>query len=115
MKIIKTLLLATLLSATSVASAKTIEIDVNGLVCAFCAQGIEKALKRLPATQDVFVSLEHRLVAVALTPGQSLDEVALRAAITDAGYSTVAVTRSDASLDEVRARTRARIRERSDD
>jgi mercuric ion binding protein len=106
---------ALLAAVAASASAETVEVEVNGLVCAFCAQGIEKALKRLPATQDVFVSLEHRLVAVALTPGQSLDEVALRAAITDAGYSTVAVTRSDASLDEVRARTRARIRERSDD
>jgi len=30
--------------------AATIEMHVNGLVCAFCAQGIEKKLRKLPAT-----------------------------------------------------------------
>lgn len=41
-------------------------MDVNGLVCGYCAQGIEKTLKGLSATEAVFVSLEHRLVAVVL-------------------------------------------------
>ena len=51
--------------AAASAGAATIEMSVNGLVCAFCAQGIEKKLRKLPATADVVVSLERRLVAVA--------------------------------------------------
>ena len=39
------------LAATS--TAATIEMTVNGLVCAFCAQGIEKKLKKFPATAEV--------------------------------------------------------------
>ena len=70
MKIFQTLLFATLIGFTSIASAKTIEMDVNGLVCAFCAQGIEKTLKGFPATAGVFVSLEHRIVAVQLKDGE---------------------------------------------
>ena len=33
--------------------AATIEMNVNGLVCAFCAQGIEKQLRKFPATPEV--------------------------------------------------------------
>ena len=70
-------------------------MDVNGLVCAFCAQGIEKTLKAFPATDGVFVSLEHRIVAVHLKDGQDIDDAALRKAITDAGYKLVAIRRTD--------------------
>jgi copper chaperone CopZ len=51
-------------------TAATNEMNVKGLVCAFCAQGIEKKLGKLPATADVVVSLEQRLVADALKDGQ---------------------------------------------
>ena len=103
MKIIKTVTLAVLLAVSTLGSAKTIEVEVNGLVCAFCAQGIEKTLRTFPATDDVFVSLEHRLVAIALKPGQTLDEAALKKAITEAGYTAVAVTYSDTPLADLKA------------
>jgi len=104
MKIFKTLLCAALFSAASVASAKTIEMDVNGLVCAFCAQGIEKTMKGFPATDGVLVSLEHRIVAVHLKDGQDIADASLRKAITDAGYKLVAVRRTEESLGEIKAR-----------
>jgi len=90
------------------ASAATIEMDVNGLVCAFCAQGIEKALRAFPATDDVVVSLEQRLVAVATKPGQDIADDVLRKALVDAGYSVKAIRREDESLDAVRARLKVK-------
>lgn len=107
MKTIRNVLAAVLLAATGAASAATIEVDVNGLVCAFCAQGIEKSLRGFDATADVFVSLEDRLVAVALKDGGDIPEPELRKAITDAGYAVVAVRRSDESLADVKARVAA--------
>lgn len=98
--IIFSLLLA--LAAGSV-SATTLRVEVNGLVCAFCAQGIAKQVRALPATADVLVSLEHRLVAIALREGQDLSEADLRKAITDAGYSVVGITRSEETLASIRA------------
>ncbi len=101
------LLLATLLMGVSTfASAKTIEMDVNGLVCAFCAQGIEKTLKSLPATEAVFVSLENRIVAVKLRDGNDIDDDTLRKAIKDAGYTVVAIHRTERSLEQVRAQVK---------
>ena len=104
MKITKQLLFAALMAATGAASAKTVEMDVNGLVCAFCAQGIEKTMKGFPATDGVLVSLEHRIVAVHLKEGQDIADATLRKAITDAGYSLVAVRRTDESLAAIKAR-----------
>lgn len=107
MKTFKALLVALVLAATSNVSAATIEMDVNGLVCAFCAQGIEKTLRGFPATADVFVSLENRIVAIELVEGADLDEATLRKAIADAGYAVVAVRRGDGSLQAVRERVAA--------
>jgi copper chaperone CopZ len=107
MKLIRTKLAAALLVFACAASANTIELEVNGLVCAFCAQGIEKSLRKFPATQDVFVSLEHRLVAIELKEGQTLDDAPLRQAIADAGYSTVKITRTEGALAAVRERVKA--------
>lgn len=98
-------LLVLLAIASSSAYATTIQMTVNGLVCAFCAQGIEKKLRKLPATEDVFVSLERKVVAVALKSGRDIPDATLRKALSDAGYTVVAIQRSDASLDEVRSHT----------
>jgi mercuric ion binding protein len=96
--------LAALIGISPSVFAKTIEMDVNGLVCAFCAQGIEKTLKGFPATANVFVSLEHRIVAVELKDGQDIDDAALKQAITDAGYALVKVRRTDESIAAIRER-----------
>jgi len=92
----------------AVAPAATIEIDVNGLVCAFCAQGIEKKLRAFPATEDVVVSLEQKLVALATKPGQDIVDDEIRRALTDAGYAVKAIHREDETLDAVRARLKAK-------
>ena len=87
----------------SSATAATIEMNVNGLVCAFCAQGIEKKLRKLPATADVVVSLEQRLVAVSLKDGQDIRDEELRKALTNAGYTVISIKRTDRAIEAVRA------------
>lgn len=104
MKRLKVLFAACLLGAASLASARTIEMDVNGLVCAFCAQGIEKTMKKFPATSAVLVSLEHRIVAVQLKPGEDIADPLLTRAITDAGYTLVRIRRTDTPLSDLRKR-----------
>ncbi len=106
MKLINTLVLFLLLGFSSLVSAKTIEMDVNGLVCAFCAQGIQKTLKAFPAAEAVYVSLENRIVAVQLKDGSDIDDATLRKAITDSGYTVVAIRRTDTSLDDIRKRVK---------
>jgi copper chaperone CopZ len=104
MKRLQIILAATLLVVAASSTAATIEMTVNGLVCAFCAQGIEKKLKKFAATAEVVVSLEHRLVAVALKDGQDIPDADLRKALTDAGYTVKAISRSETSIADVRER-----------
>ena len=103
MRTIKPIFATALLSLSMFASAETIQVEVNGLVCAFCAQGIEKTLRAFPATDEIFVSLEHRLVAIGLKDGQSIDETSLKKAIADAGYTAVEITYAGTPLAELKA------------
>lgn len=91
---------ATLLAAH--AQAATIEMTVNGLVCGFCAQGIEKTLRKNAATEDVLVSLENRLVAVATKSGADISDEVLRKALQDAGYDVKAIARTERTLTSLR-------------
>ena len=104
MKPLQVVLAVALLAIAASSPAATIEMTVNGLVCAFCAQGIERKLKKFPATAEVVVSLEHRLVAVALKDGQDIPDADLRRALTDAGYSVKSISRSETSIADVRER-----------
>lgn len=106
MKRLTWMLIALTSTMTCTAYATTIQMTVNGLVCAFCAQGIEKKLRKIPATADVYVSLERKVVAVALKDGQDIPDATLRKALTDAGYSVVDIQRSDATLDAVRSKAK---------
>jgi len=106
MKTLIAILSLSAMIATSAASAATIELKVFVLVCAFCAQGIEKTLRKNPATEDVVVSLESKLVAVGTKPGQDIPDADLVKAITNAGYEVKEITRTERSLAEIRASLR---------
>lgn len=82
------------LSLSAVASADTIKAKVNGMVCGFCATGIEKTFKAQPEVKTVNVDLEHKLVTVFLREGQALDDAKLKKLIANAGYTVVSVERS---------------------
>jgi len=99
----RTLLISILALASAVANADTIEMKVYGLVCGFCAQGIEKTLRKNPATEDVVVSLEHQLVAIATRPGQDIPDPDLTKALTDAGYDVKGISRTQRSIADIRA------------
>ena len=92
---------------TVAAYSGTIEMKVYGLVCGFCAQGIEKTLRKNPATADVVVSLENKLVAVITREGQDISDADLTKALTDSGYDVKGITRTTRSIDEIRAQLKA--------
>lgn len=101
------ILAALLLALANGVHAETIEMTVNGLVCGFCAQGIEKTLRRNAATEDVVVSLEHRLVAIATKPGADVPDDVLGKALKDAGYDVKAIVRTERTMDTIRAELKA--------
>jgi copper chaperone CopZ len=88
-------------------ATESVKVTVNGMVCAFCAQGIEKRLSKLPATQAVFVDLKKKVVAVEAKEGQTLDGKTITAEITDAGYDVVKLETVQQSVAEIKAGVKA--------
>ncbi|HEU4593266.1 MAG TPA: heavy-metal-associated domain-containing protein [Steroidobacteraceae bacterium] len=99
----KKLILIACASIIGVAAAGTIEMKVNGMVCELCAQGIEKSLRKNPATTDVVVNLEKKVVAVSTRAGQDISDVDLSKAVAAAGFEVKGIARTQRSLDAIRA------------
>lgn len=69
------------------ALAETIHVGVNGLVCAFCASGIKKAMGKEAAVESVEVNLDEKMVTIKTKADQTLDDALISKIITDAGYT----------------------------
>ena len=96
------------IAAISSMAANTVKVTVNGMVCSFCAQGIEKRISKMGATKDVLVDLKKKTVAVEAKDGQTLDAKAISAEIVDAGYDVVKIEPVSQSVAEIRAELKGR-------
>ena len=97
------ILFAAALALTAAQAATTTKLTVNGMVCAFCAQGIENRLSKLPGAQAVYVDLKQKVVAVQAKEGQTLDDQVIKAEITDAGYDVSKLETVDKTVAEIKA------------
>ena len=102
------LLLLTLVSGAASAAIQTIKVEVNGMVCAFCAQGIEKKMRSLTQTQDVYIDLKNKIVAVQLKDGQKLSHDTVKDLIKDAGYDVTKIETVGDTAQQIKAAIRAR-------
>jgi periplasmic mercuric ion binding protein len=94
--------LSTLLGNVAFAT-QTIKANVNGMVCAFCAQGIEKKMRALSQTKDVYVNLKQRLVAVEVKDGQTLANDTVKDIIKKAGYDVTSIEMSEHPVAHIKA------------
>ena len=66
--------------------AVTQKIEVLGMVCAFCAQGLDKSFKAQKNVKDVFVNLENNFVAIESKDENGIDDKLIKTIIIDSGY-----------------------------
>jgi copper chaperone CopZ len=95
----KILILFTFLT-TSVFAA-TQKIEVNGMVCAFCAQGIEKSLSKIETTKDVYVNLDEGFVILEST-NEGVGEDKIKKIIVDSGYDVTKISLVNETADVIR-------------
>ena len=88
-------------------ATQSLKLQVNGMVCSFCAQGIEKRLKALPEAGPVFIDLRNKVVAVEPRPGQTLNAERVAGEVREAGYEVVATEAVAQTVAQIRAQTRA--------
>ena len=91
MAIVRIIFAACILAAPHAWAAQSIQATVNGMVCAFCAQGIEKKLRALTQTQDVYVNLGRKVVAVQIKEGATLSPDTVREVVKEAGYDVASI------------------------
>src|SRR4030095_2157454 len=69
------------------AAAETIRTTVNGMVCAFCATGIEKSFRKQPEVATVHVDLPNKTVTITTKPGKTLSDAKIKEVVTYSGYT----------------------------
>jgi mercuric ion binding protein len=82
------------LAIVTAASAETVDVTINGMVCAFCAQGIDAKLKDVTGVGQIKVDLDNGLVQYHDASADVLPDPALTDLITQAGYTVVSIKRS---------------------
>lgn len=81
-------------SAQTAAFAADVVVSVNGLVCDFCAQAIDRSFRRRAEVNAVRVNLTDKIVSIDFRPNQTLDDDTIREIITRAGYTVTATRRT---------------------
>jgi copper chaperone CopZ len=74
-----------------------IDLTINGMVCSFCVQGVERKIRGLPATQNVKIDLSKRVVQVWVRHGETIQDDQLRKLIRDAGFDVREIKRINVS------------------
>lgn len=83
-------------AATTQAKGEFVTAHVNGLVCDFCAQSIQKVFKKEAAVKGVHVDLDSGEIHISMNPGQTMDDGAIEKLIRKSGYSLTSIEREAA-------------------
>ncbi len=83
------------LSTSSAFAAEKIDVAVKGLVCGFCAQGIEKTFNAMPAVENVKVSLKEKHVMIGTRTGATLPDTEITKALEAAGFTVLKIDRKN--------------------
>jgi mercuric ion binding protein len=85
------LVLTLLLSAP--AFAETIDVKVDGMVCAFCAAGIEQLFTDEPAVKKVHVDLDQSTLEINTKENAALTDARITELVEKAGFTASSITR----------------------
>lgn len=80
---------AKLEKAAVVNASNKVMAKVNGLVCDFCVQSIQKTLMKEPGVTEAHVDLTAKTVTVGLKDGAKLEKARLGELLQEAGYDMV--------------------------
>ena len=78
------------LALTPAAHSDTVEVDVQGLTCAFCVDSLQRKLKKLPNIEQVDVSLKNKKVRI-VSSEEHIDLDQIRGIVIDSGFTPVSI------------------------
>ena len=71
-----------------------ININVNGMVCDFCAQSIEKVFMKRIEVKGINVNLEDQKVVIYLEKKTDIEDATISTIFEDAGYTVETINRN---------------------
>lgn len=77
------------------AMAETIHVGVNGLICAFCAAGIEHNFGKNKDVTSVKVDLDHKLVTLTSDAPNAISDKTIKEVIIDSGFTVTSIHRQE--------------------
>ena len=89
------LLLTSLLTAQTYTVGDTLTFEVKGLVCSFCAHGLNKGIGKMDYTDEnnVFVDINKQIVKVVILNEPDIEKTIK--VITDSGYDVSKITHAN--------------------
>lgn len=81
-------LISVLFTNSLALAGEELKVTVRGMVCAFCAQGIEKNFKKQPEVEKIKVSLADKYVQITFKDGQRIPNEKIAIMLKDAGYES---------------------------
>ena len=75
------------LAPSEVLAGASVRLKVDGMVCPFCAYGLEKRLEEIASIDAVLIRISDGLVQIRTKEGQDLTDEALTDAVRKSGFS----------------------------
>jgi len=66
-------------------------VEVNGMVCDFCARAIEKVFSKKDEVQSIDVNLDEGKIIITMKDKKTITDADLTKLITDSGYDVVEI------------------------
>ena len=83
------------LAPSEVLTGATVRLKVNGMVCPFCAYGLEKRLGEIASVDAVLIRISDGLVQIRTKEDQELTDEVLADVVKKSGFSLIEIERLD--------------------
>jgi len=76
-------------------------MEVHGIVCSFCSQGVKKKLKKFTfidrsrLNKGISMNVKNQRITIAIKPGETVDMQGMFKAILDGGYEPISALIAD--------------------
>ena len=89
------LVLSVILENIECAKKNSVNVDVNGMVCDFCARALEKVFSKKQEVAAIDVDLDNGKISINFNDGANLEDSTIQKLVTNSGYDVVKINRCE--------------------
>ena len=73
----------------------SVNVEVNGMVCDFCARALEKVFSKKQEVAAIDVDLDNGKISINFNDGANLEDSTIQKLVTNSGYDVVQINRCE--------------------